>query len=226
MLNSRSAAPLASLSLAGRFSPIWERGEGGEGWCWTPSTAGEEHGSQEASAPPRGRGPTASAPPLGIVSAASSCSAGREAAPPGRLGSAEDAPAWAARRMIPHEQRSTHWLLHPSQGKRGGRQGWWRCTMAPYRLVPLLCSVGFLNSPVQSAAYSPPGPAAPVSLPNCPLQGHGRHVGCGMRDASLSSQPSSKVGSGGGTAIPMCNGRADSEVPPDPGASTDRSRSH
>lgn len=55
--------------------------------------------------------------------------------------------------------------------------------MAPYRLVPLLCSVGFLNSPVHSVAYSPPGLAAPVLLPNCPLQAHGRDVGCGMLDA-------------------------------------------
>lgn len=77
--------------------------------------------------------------------------------------------------------------------------------MAPYHLVPLLCSVGFLNSPVHSAVYSPPGLAAPVSLPNCPLQAHGRDVGCRMldagwrtRDASLSSQPSSEAGSGKG----------------------------
>lgn len=96
--------------------------------------------------------------------------------------------------------------------------------MAPYRLVPLLCSVGFLNSPVRS----PPGLAAPVSLPKCPLQAHGRDVGCRMLDAGRGMPAShpSPAPRRGAPAVPKADGRADSEVPPDPGASVDGSRSH
>lgn len=67
--------------------------------------------------------------------------------------------------------------------------------VATCRLVPLLRSVGFLNSPVQSCVQptrpgstrlaAKPSPASPWET-------------CGMRDASLSSQPSSKAGSGEG----------------------------
>lgn len=66
-----------------------------------------------------------------------------------------------------------------AEAVRGGGDARWLPTASSHSFARL----GFLNSPIHSAAYSPPGPAAPVSLPNCPLQGHGRHVGCGMQDA-------------------------------------------
>lgn len=76
------------------------------GHCW--------RGAQQPKglSPTMGPGPAASAPPLSIVSAASSCSAARGAAPPGWPANAEDAPTRVA---------LTHWLQHPSQGKCGGR---------------------------------------------------------------------------------------------------------
>jgi len=212
MLNLRSAAPLASLSLAGRFSPVWEGGEGGEGWCWTPSTAGEEHRSQEASALPRGQGQRHPHHP--------SASSALLPPPRQRAGLRAGQRGGCSRRSSPHPPA-------PASLTRQARRpsGVVELSLPPR---PAACSVLFLNTPVHSAAYSPPGLAAPISLSNCSLRAHGRDVGCWMQDVGCGTPASSPSPAPrwGGMAIPTCHGRVDSEVPPGPEASMDRSRSH
>lgn len=138
MLNWRTAL-LASFSLTGRFSPVWEAGEGGEEWCWTLAIAGEEHCSQEASALPRGQQHPHH--PL---------------APPARF------QMLSSEGLHPRgcsHTNNAHPLPPPSFGALG-------YTTAPSDFIPLLY---FFNNRMHSAAHSLPSLAAPILLPNCSL---------------------------------------------------------
>lgn len=170
MLNWRRTALLASLSLTGRFSPVWERGEGGKGRCWTLAIAGEEHRSQEASALPRGRGQQHLHHPL---------------APPSLLPAARQReglhPGGCSRTS------STHPLAPASiTGEAQRPFGAVGCATAPSNFIPPLCSVVFSITPSTVLHRAFPAwqhPSCCQTAPCEPTEGTGLHdTGCRMLD--------------------------------------------
>lgn len=197
MLNWRRTALLASLSLTGRFSPVWEAGEGGEGWCWTLAIAGEERRSQEASALPRGW-PAAPPPPLGTACAAPAARQ-RGAAPRGCSHTSSAHPL-APASTTGEEQR-------PS-----GAVG---CTTPPSDFISPPCSVAFSTTPSTALHTACPAwqhPSCCQTAPCEPTEGL-QDTGCRMPAFSPCPALSQR-----GTAAPTHSGRMYTGVPPGPRA--------